>query len=225
LLNLTLTNPLVDNNTQYFPCYPTETDFGLGRAFLQAAFMAVNWGTKGTGSWFLAQAPGPNYQSTPTTTVIDVDATTIAASSNNWENTWSGHWTPLTKNSSTATTTATAAATTSVNASNSSSSGLSTGAKAGIGVGAGVGALAVLGALALLWRRRRNSSVADQPQSSGPVLLESSEAGTVVGQLEPYSDKDPNKPTLPYYGGPHNPAVRPAELEDGSRPVHELQGS
>lgn len=56
LLNLTLDYPLVDRPTPYFPCMPTNRTYGLGRAFLQAAFVGVNWGN-GVGSWFLAQCP------------------------------------------------------------------------------------------------------------------------------------------------------------------------
>lgn len=70
LLNLTLEAPLLLTPTPYFPCMPSDGPYSLGRAFLQAAFVGVNW-HKGTGVWFLAQAPGPDYQSTPSTTVIN----------------------------------------------------------------------------------------------------------------------------------------------------------
>lgn len=43
LLNLTLTAPLTNTPTQYFPCKAeTKTNFHLGRAFLQAAFVGAN---------------------------------------------------------------------------------------------------------------------------------------------------------------------------------------
>jgi hypothetical protein len=43
-LNLTLTAPYVDQPNQYFPCRPFYADaFYLGRAFLQGAFLGVNW--------------------------------------------------------------------------------------------------------------------------------------------------------------------------------------
>lgn len=70
LLNLTLEAPLWLTPTPYFPCMPSDGPYSLGRAFLQAAFVGVNW-HKGAGVWFLAQAPGPDYQSTPSTTVIN----------------------------------------------------------------------------------------------------------------------------------------------------------
>ncbi|CAG8278011.1 unnamed protein product [Penicillium salamii] len=62
LLNLTLEAPLVKKPTRYFPCFGTEGTYALGRAFFQAAFLGVNYGTgNGIGNWFLAQAPGPGY--------------------------------------------------------------------------------------------------------------------------------------------------------------------
>lgn len=49
LLNLTLDTPIVSTPTQYFPCSPYSPSDGstyhLGRAFLQAAFLAQNWQT------------------------------------------------------------------------------------------------------------------------------------------------------------------------------------
>ena len=45
LLNLTLQAPLMSQDTQYFPCQPTQGSRysnSLGRAFLQAAFIGVN---------------------------------------------------------------------------------------------------------------------------------------------------------------------------------------
>ena len=61
LLNLTLTPPLVEVATPYFPCRPFESDsedgdYHLGRAFLQAAFIGMNWNNR---FWWMAQAPGP----------------------------------------------------------------------------------------------------------------------------------------------------------------------
>jgi hypothetical protein len=61
LLNLTLHAPLTQTPTPYFACspwLPSAAPYNLGRAFLQAAFLAQNWQT---GKLFLAQAPGPGY--------------------------------------------------------------------------------------------------------------------------------------------------------------------
>jgi hypothetical protein len=55
LLNLTLTTPLVSNPTQYFPCNPFDYGksygfYTLKKAFLQAAFLGVNWQLDGNGN-------------------------------------------------------------------------------------------------------------------------------------------------------------------------------
>ncbi|OCL03475.1 hypothetical protein AOQ84DRAFT_419065 [Glonium stellatum] len=113
--------------------------FHLGRAFLQAAFVAQNWQTDKT---WLAQAPGPSLPATNIKTIAAGDDTLIGMPSPpSWEDTWKGVLVPLTS-SPTA----------------ESASGLSTGAKVGIGVGVAVGALVVLmGAGLWLWRRRRGA--------------------------------------------------------------------
>ena len=58
LLNLTLDAPLVSTPQQYFPCRPSNTAdqrYYFGKAFLQAAYIGINWEIK---KWFLGQAPG-----------------------------------------------------------------------------------------------------------------------------------------------------------------------
>lgn len=97
LLNLTLQEPLVHTPTQYFPCRPLigGGSYTLGQAFLQAAFVGVNWGTDLNGVWFLAQAPGPNTPSTAAVTSIGFSDTNLAASSNQWIDSWKGSWTVL----------------------------------------------------------------------------------------------------------------------------------
>jgi hypothetical protein len=106
LLNLTLTAPLVDTPTAYFPCTPY--DYGkstnlptLGRAFLQAAFIGANWGlnTSGNGSWFLAQAPGPNTSSEAVVMSIGLNDNYIIPSENDWEDSWSNNWDPISDSS------------------------------------------------------------------------------------------------------------------------------
>ncbi|KAK5655221.1 hypothetical protein OQA88_6120 [Cercophora sp. LCS_1] len=61
LLNLTLATHIVEKPVTYFPCHDAGTyDVGwweLGRAFLHAAFMGINFEKTLT---FLAQAPGPD---------------------------------------------------------------------------------------------------------------------------------------------------------------------
>ncbi|KAL8929099.1 MAG: hypothetical protein Q9172_000642 [Xanthocarpia lactea] len=145
LLNLTLRAPIIDTPTQFFPCRPpiatkrsddprSGPKYTLGRAFLQAAFIGVHW-DGALGSWFLAQAPGPNTASTPQQEAF---TTRVNSGVGTWADTWAGHWTPLRD-------------TTSTNPGSSSpapsEAGLSAGAKAGIGVGcaAAIALFAVVG--------------------------------------------------------------------------------
>lgn len=99
LLNLTLTEPLAHTPTPYFPCsLPTLPEYRLGRSFLQAAFMGVNWMTDNHGVWFLAQAPGPNIGSQPQVTRIEALDNVLQQSQQKWEDTWQGIWAPITEN-------------------------------------------------------------------------------------------------------------------------------
>ncbi|KAH8903223.1 hypothetical protein BR93DRAFT_194379 [Coniochaeta sp. PMI_546] len=99
LLNLTLTEPLAHVPTPYFPCsLPSLPEYRLGRSFLQAAFMGVNWMTDNHGVWFLAQAPGPNIGSQPQVTRIEALDTVLQPSQQKWEDTWQGIWAPIAKN-------------------------------------------------------------------------------------------------------------------------------
>jgi hypothetical protein len=99
LLSLTLEPPLIANPSKYFPCMGTSSTLALGRAFFQAAFIGVNW-NQGTGNWFLAQAPGPEYSVTEDRTNIEASASTITGSSSSWEACWSRYWTDLPTESS-----------------------------------------------------------------------------------------------------------------------------
>ncbi|KAI2696427.1 hypothetical protein CBS147332_8994 [Penicillium roqueforti] len=155
LLKLTLQEPLVEHNTTYFPCYPSDS-FVLGRAFLQAAFIGTNWQEGiGGGYWFLAQAPGPGIGSGVQQS-IGVSDTSIQASANSWEDSWDGYWVPLSsKSNSTLSTGSTVIG--------SSDPGLSTGAKAGIGIGCAIGGLVLIGIIAWAIISRRKRTTNSQP--------------------------------------------------------------
>ncbi|KAH8424919.1 uncharacterized protein LDX57_002665 [Aspergillus melleus] len=156
LLNLTLEAPLVKNPTLYFPCMGTDGTPALGRAFLQAAFMAANWSWGGRiGNWILAQAPGPNYFTTNKLTNIMEKDMTIPGTTNNWEETWANYWTPIPITSSSAT----PVPTPSSKSDDSNDNGISTGAVVGIAVGCAAAGV-LLGVLAWVFitrRRRRNA--------------------------------------------------------------------
>ena len=96
LLNLTLEEPLVSTKTPYFPCQPPqgpEGYYSLGRAFLQAAFIGVNWAPAGESEWYLAQAPGPNTNTNPQS-ISFADSPPVGVTEE-WADTWSGFWTAL----------------------------------------------------------------------------------------------------------------------------------
>ncbi|GAB7354269.1 hypothetical protein MBLNU459_g4798t2 [Dothideomycetes sp. NU459] len=127
LLNLTLESPIVNSATQYFPCSPyspsAKQAYHLGRAFLQAAFLAKNWATD---TIWLAQAPGPDTPPIQVTTISPSD-NTLAAMINapSWYDTWSGTLEALPSSS-------TPSATATVAPGSSSSGSISGGAIAGI---------------------------------------------------------------------------------------------
>ncbi|KAI0409106.1 aspartic peptidase domain-containing protein [Xylaria palmicola] len=209
-LNLTLTEPLVDSDQQYFPCFTGSTSqYTLGRAFLQDAFVGANWGSK---TWWLAQAPGPNIPGANVVTLAEGD-TKIKASQNDWKESWSGSWKALTpeevsdsqgvtppnptQNSTPSTTPIT-----------TSSSGLSTGAAAGIGVGVGVVVLALIAGLVFFFFRRRKASSKAELDSS-PNGTSYSTHNAIAGAYNPQS----GEPQHGYYapvkntGAPASPNV------------------
>ena len=145
LLNLTLESPLVKKPTQYFPCMATNSTPALGRAFLQAAFVGVNW--LDSKKWFLAQAPGPDSSFIVNTVTIDDNNPTISGSPSSWEDTWKSHWVPLPAKSATNTTSQTQEPT--------PDAGLSTIVKVGIIVGSTVGGGLVIALICGMYIRRR----------------------------------------------------------------------
>ena len=160
LLNLTLDAPLVSKPTPYFPCQPPNnaTDYSLGRAFLQAAFIGVNW-ARGNGNWFLAQAPGPNTAFTPVQKAITNTSLTIDGYLANWADTWKPVWTPLA--ASTNSSSSSSSQPHQGNTTTSNKSSLSGGAIAGVVIGAVV-AVAFFVALGyLMWRRRMRQRESD----------------------------------------------------------------
>ncbi|KAI6906279.1 hypothetical protein KC334_g5660 [Hortaea werneckii] len=160
LLNLTLDQPLTHSPTPYFPCRPTKVVQGgmeprLGRAFLQAAFMAKVENTK-----FLAQAPGPNFDSESVNS-ISTEATTLDPTDGaaSWEDTWRGHLKDVTSTVGSNDT-----GVTGPSDPQSSDSGVSGGAIAGIVVGVIVGVALVLGFILWQVRRRKKTRSANGQQ-------------------------------------------------------------
>ena len=178
LLNLTLEPPIVAKSQQYLPCKPFHAldgsgNYYLGKAFLQAAFIGMNWQEQ---KFFLAQAPGPGVGASNIRPIQPNDITIDSDPIENFATTWARNWkaisdtdndrnttapsTTIGPNSNSDTDNSTTLAATSTSASNgehsNSESEMSSRTKAGIAVGATVGALAVAGAVLLSrWRRGR----------------------------------------------------------------------
>ena len=139
LLDLTLDAPIVSTPQQYFPCRPFYANDGsgyyeFGKAFLQAAFIGMNWGQN---KWFMAQAPGPGVGASNVQPIGDADIAINSDPISNFATTWAKDWTAVSQ-SGNGTTGASAKAS------------LSTGAKAGIGVGVALVGFALLGTLIFL---------------------------------------------------------------------------
>ena len=187
LLNLTLEPPIVSHPQQYFPCRPFQANGGsgnyfLGRAFLQAAFISINWGIN---KWFLAQAPGPGVGPANTQEIGPNDTSINSDPISNFAATWSKDWTPLSKSSSVSSNNTSSNNASSNNASSNNASSnnassnsigspkanpskvLSINAKTIIGVGVSVGALAIAGVALFVYLRRRRPVAPIQENGQG----------------------------------------------------------
>ncbi|KAL8719655.1 MAG: hypothetical protein Q9181_008037, partial [Wetmoreana brouardii] len=209
LLNLTLQAPIIVSPTQFFPCRPPLAGgvYTLGRAFLQAAFMGVHYDGH-SGSWFFAQAPGPNIPKEPQeeafTTSID------SSKSGTWSDTWAGHWTPIKETTlKTNTTSGGAAASTSA-----PKDGLSIVAKAGIGVGCTAAVTLAAGIILCLYRSRFGSKQAADANDTDDHGLQT------PGITPPVEAADPEPVELverePFQELPMTPLVEAADPEPGS---------
>ena len=231
LLNLTLDAPLVTTPTPYFPCRPLTDggSFTLGRAFLQAAFVGVNWmsGANTNDVWFLAQAPGPNTASTAVATPIEVSDTTIGNSTNGWIDSWKGVWTVIDSANQTASTNSTSQPI------SASSTHISDGAIAGIVVGA-ILVLVLLALVIVLCVRRRRPRTASVglrreynmldrnpgiPQKDDSQITEARMHELEISQSDPYVElENSQRAELDGHWAPEleGPPVR-VELEETGR--------
>ncbi|PYI08356.1 aspartic protease [Aspergillus sclerotiicarbonarius CBS 121057] len=182
LLNLTLEAPLVKNSTQYFPCMATNSTPVLGRAFLQAAFIGVNWLG---GKWFLAQAPGPDGSFIVNTATIGDNDSTIPRTSNSWEDTWKNSWkliaTKSTTNSTSTSTTKPSTTDPEASSSSTDSKGLSAVVKTGVIIASTVGGVSIIALFCVLCIRRRRQKIRDQNRATQGLI----DQGSSTHQLEP----------------------------------------
>lgn len=176
LFNLTLQAPLASTPTPYFPCQPPQApggSYSLGRAFLQAAFIGSNWKDQGEGEGegYLAQAPGPNTETTPQ--IQPITNSPPVGLTSNWADTWTGFWTALPNTTTPALSTSTTPAlptSTSLTAPEITSTlkteVLSGGAIAGVVIGGVCAALIAIGIGILLFRRKRGG----KPEAVQPTI-------------------------------------------------------
>ena len=163
LLNLTLEPPIVTTIQQYLPCRPFRAldDSGhyfLGKAFLQAAFIGMNWQQE---KFFLAQAPGPGVGASNIRPIQPKDITIKSDPIENFATTWARNWEDISDTDNDKNTTSNSTSPT--NGQNEHpASGISSGTKAGIAVGVVVGVLAVAGAVLLFCMRRRRTGMPPQ---------------------------------------------------------------
>ncbi|MCJ1323582.1 hypothetical protein MMC10_000243 [Thelotrema lepadinum] len=197
LLNLTLDAPLVQKPTPYFPCSPNDSTFGLGRAFLQGAFIGMNYNSS---TFWLAQAPGPNIPA-PGSAIKPIGVNDVALVPNpdgpSWEETWSEVWFPP-NGSTTANSTSTPGVSGVPSPGNTSSSQLPAGAIAGIVVG--LVAATILVFLFIMWhrRRRQRSSVSSDSTSVGSTTQPWFSKSWFLSKLG--LKKVPLPPEAPVYG-------------------------
>ncbi|OBR14912.1 Aspartic-type endopeptidase [Colletotrichum higginsianum IMI 349063] len=162
LLNLTLEPPLAERPVSYFPCKSMESPYGfwqLGRAFLQAAFLAIDYEGEVA---YMAQAPGPHLEQS---VVKKLDGSAVETNpAESFAKTWQDHWQPVYMDRS------------SFDASDDER--LSAGGKAGVAVaGVAVTALFVSG-LWFWWRRKRgkgqetDAGSGSQAGSSGESFMD-----------------------------------------------------
>ena len=217
LLNLTLSAPIVDTPTQYFPLRPSQGpngNYALGRAFLQAAFIGVNWqtaGGDGDGVWFLAQAPGPNVASLGKAMSIGPSDTSITGSTNSWADTWRGILTPLVASggpSGTSNTNSSTSLTQPIDTASAPRKGLAIGVIIGIAIGGVAFLLIVALAIVLLRRRSRQAKLDTSPASSSGIEAHDYQGGQ----------------RLPMYRNDYkHSGYGPSEMES-SRSVAEMAG-
>lgn len=167
LLNLTLEAPIMNPTQQYFPCRPFYAsdhsgDYFLGKAFLQAAFIGMNWQME---KFFLAQAPGPGVGASNITPIGPTDVRISTDPIENYAVTWARDWAALSGNSDTGNSKNTTANSTGAahGQNGTSGHGMSSKTKTGIAVGAVIGVLAVAGVLLLSYLRRGRTAVPSPP--------------------------------------------------------------
>ena len=217
LLNLTLTTPIVPNRQQYLPIQPFHSSDGkgnyyFGRAFLQAAFVGINWEQK---TYFLAQAPGPGASPTNIQAISSNDTALHSEPESKFSESWAGHWTPLSAQDKPAVTPSSSTPSTSHHH-------LSGGAIAGITIGCMIGVFLLLFCAWFVISRRKRSAARQSKQESIDDRRPMTARG--AGGLH---EKEADNPRYEAGGDKGLPHEAPAdkqlpEIPAGERQVYEI---
>jgi hypothetical protein len=182
-LNLTLGSPFTENPTPYFPCRPAPDNTALlGRAFLQSAFVGINYDTSLT---YIAQAPGPSVGQFVSAEFPQDDTVSFQAQpSASFAESWASKWTPL--------------AETSQAVSGNNTHGLSPGSIAGISVGI-VAAFVIVGvSVWMIWKRKNKPHIKSQQSPQGTAISEVHAEPTKIHELytkmQDKANEDPERP-------------------------------
>ncbi|KAK4187376.1 hypothetical protein QBC35DRAFT_463905 [Podospora australis] len=154
LLNVTLEPPLMPTPTPYFPCKSFDPKYDglwtLGRAFLQAAFLGINYHESLV---FLAQAPGPHMGQSVIRSMQLEDEKISSNHADEFEKSWLPSWIVLEKQTTSGDNSSTGQSSTG-NVGGDAGSKMSTGAIAGIAVAAVVVLAVGIASAVWYWRRQ-----------------------------------------------------------------------
>lgn len=240
MLNLTLTAPVKNNPTPYFPCQPRSDTTNLGRAFLQGAMFIQSYQPARI---IVGQAPGPSVNGSTAANAQTLDNSNPSASpasgATKWEDTWAAHLTPL---SSAPVPTSTSMSEPNSGNTSSGSNALSGGAIAGIVIGVLAG-VALVAAAVFFFLRRRSATNTPVGSNTTAAMTEAPYAAGNTGAgagaaYQKYEQKEPVPQTpapayssgapvvVPAFGGAQEIDGREGQIyhEAGGRQVAEAPG-
>ncbi|KAF4340149.1 hypothetical protein FBEOM_5937 [Fusarium beomiforme] len=207
-LNLTLSEPIVDQPVAYFPCHVNDNGrYVLGRAFLQDAFLGANWGPD-VNRWWLAQAPGPRLQSDIDIQAINpldmgIDSVDSRYATNAWEMSWASAWNDDFAPSSTP------AKKTPEKNDDEKKGFMPTASQVGMGIGFGAAfGLVLVGVGIFIWRRKR--------RGHPPIMTMSKKPFDGFSIDWPPSDLPPQEMHVPRHRLP------PYEMSADERRIYEM---
>lgn len=199
LLDLTLTKPIKDTPTAYFPCESRNDTLNLGRAFLQATMLMQTYNPD---TIVIGQAPGPSVNQTNgdprITTLSDAEKIVIPSDAPKWADTWIPFLAASGNSNDTNSTGAPTAA--------PKSTGLSPGGIAGIVFGCIVGVAFVAGIIWLDLKRQGGKKTGIDKETIQAPMDWRNQNGVALRQYNQYAGvndgyRPPRPPRPPTYLG------------------------